>query len=343
MKLTKRKDGRYCKAVKINGVYKYFYSNENTERKAERDIKNQMAKYNHKERGKYEFTKVAGDWERLKREEIDSVTWIKYHRASYNQVVEYFKNSFIDDITPGDVQRFFLYLKSLNYARKTVKARKSVLQMIFNHAFLKGQIDNNFINIIELPKGLTVTKRKVPTDSEIEIITKNYDGDDFLYYFMAYTGLRISEACALTDKDFDYENKLINIDKKVIWENNKPILVQQTKTFAGTRKTILLDVLAEKMPKFKGYLFGDDNGKNLITKKHLQSKVEGYQKRHGISCTPHQLRHAYVTLAVEAGLDIKEVQHIAGHADIHTTMNIYAEFRPKHYKAIAEKLNAVDY
>lgn len=80
----------------------------------------------------------------------------------------------------------------------------------------------------------------------------------------------------------------------------------------------LLNAVAEKMPKFKGYLFSRDGGKTPLTKSQLSHMIERYQKRHNISATPHQLRHAFATFAVEAELNIKETQYILGHSDIHT-------------------------
>lgn len=39
--------------------------------------------------------------------------------------------------------------------------------------------------------------------------------------------------------------------------------------------------------------------------------------------TPHQLRHTYISRLIEAGLDVKKVQYLAGHDDICMTLNIY--------------------
>ena len=38
----------------------------------------------------------------------------------------------------------------------------------------------------------------------------------------------------------------------------------------------------------------------------------------------HGLRHTYITLSVQAGMDIKTLQAQVGHDDIQTTLNIYA-------------------
>lgn len=45
MALTRRNDGRWCKTKTINGKKMYFYSTEPTEKKAVRDIENQMIEY----------------------------------------------------------------------------------------------------------------------------------------------------------------------------------------------------------------------------------------------------------------------------------------------------------
>ena len=43
--MKKRKDGRYIKTVKINGVRRFFYSAAPTERQAEKDIARQLLEF----------------------------------------------------------------------------------------------------------------------------------------------------------------------------------------------------------------------------------------------------------------------------------------------------------
>ena len=40
---------------------------------------------------------------------------------------------------------------------------------------------------------------------------------------------------------------------------------------------------------------------------------------------PHSLRHTFTTRLVEAGVNIKVVQNVLGHADFSTTMDIYTD------------------
>ena len=59
--------------------------------------------------------------------------------------------------------------------------------------------------------------------------------------------------------------------------------------------------------------------------------------------TPHQLRHAYATLLFEAGIPEKTAQSLLGHAQISTTMDVYAELREKKLMEAAQALNAADF
>ena len=61
--MKRRKDGRYQKSKTINGKRIVFYSSEPTERKAIRDIENQMLAYSQKEELGKTFGEVADEWE----------------------------------------------------------------------------------------------------------------------------------------------------------------------------------------------------------------------------------------------------------------------------------------
>lgn len=70
-------------------------------------------------------------------------------------------------------------------------------------------------------------------------------------------------------------------------------------------------------------------------------KYEQYDPRHNLRplITPHALRHNYVTLCWEHGLDPYETMKLVGHASITTTMNIYTHLSEAQMAKTAAKLD----
>ena len=52
----------------------------------------------------------------------------------------------------------------------------------------------------------------------------------------------------------------------------------------------------------------------------------------------HALRHTFATRALEAGMDIKVLSSILGHAQASTTLNFYAHALPDHKKESMDKM-----
>jgi integrase len=56
---------------------------------------------------------------------------------------------------------------------------------------------------------------------------------------------------------------------------------------------------------------------------------------------PHLLRHTYITQLFEAGLDIKQVQYLAGHSTPAMTLKVYTHYRRKQREQeTADQVNA---
>jgi integrase len=215
--------------------------------------------------------------------------------------------------------------------------------MIFKYAVMNGIVDNNPTQIITLPSNLPKKQRKLPTDEELKLINQNYNGIDFLPYFLLNTGLRKSEALALNYEDIDFEKKIIKVYKHLIHDGNSPIIEYKTKTINSERNVILLDRLANIIPKKNhGPLFANDKG-NYLSKKEFETQWKNWQKKHNTKITAHQLRHGFATMLFEAGIDLKDAQELMGHSDIKTTHTIYTHIRNQRKEQTAAKLNAYNF
>lgn len=102
------------------------------------------------------------------------------------------------------------------------------------------------------------------------------------------------------------------------------------------------DILFDELPKLKPnqYLFSDDGGENLFTKKRYETSLKQYKEEAGLTITPHQLRHGYATLLYDAGMEAKDAQALLGHSTIAMTLDIYTHITNSRRAKSASKLNA---
>ena len=344
MKLTKRKDGRYCTSRTINGERVFFYSSERTEKKAEKDIENQMLAYTEKKEEGKSFRTIAENWDSEYRKRISDINYRKNTKAAYKRILDYFSPyGAIDTITLVDINLFLSRLISQGFYKKTIACHKSVLGMIFQFAVLHGFLHSNPMSDIRLPNNLPRSERQMPTTDDIRVIDSHYEGFDLLPYFLLYTGLRKSEALALSYKDIDFKRKIITVNKHLIHDGNKPIIEDRTKTVNSRRTVVLLDRLADKLPHNRiGLVFCNDDG-SPFTSKQYDSQWSNYQKKYGVNITAHQLRHAYATMLFEAGVDLKDAQDLMGHSDINLTRQIYTHIRDERKLETTNKLNAFNF
>lgn len=335
--MKKRADGRYCKQIRINGKIKSFYG------KSEREINRKILAYQDtKEKGEI-FKTVAEEWLDEYLLNTPYTTFKKCGKSAYLSLLQEFGNERIKNITSHDVDIFLKRLASKDYAQKTVATYKSIFNQIFKFAIVNGYANINPVTSVSLPKNLKKSIRKMPDTKEIEIVNTLHKGFGFLAYFLLYTGLRISEALALNYEDIDRENKIINVNKKIVHDGNNPILINETKTESGTRTVILLDRVAKYLPNKKhGIIFCNEH-EDYLTKKQLACRWDKMRKENNLTLTAHQLRHAYATMLFEAVIEAKDAQELMGHKDIKLTQDIYTHIRQERKSETAEKLNSFSF
>ncbi|MBE6817899.1 MAG: site-specific integrase [Ruminococcaceae bacterium] len=289
------------------------------------------------------FKSVAREWWAQHETEVAIYTADCY-RKPLKDVEEYFGDCMLDEIQPLDIQRFLTGMAKQKYAKQTIKLRRIVLNMVYDYAILNGITQINPVTTVKVPKGAKTTRRELPKDEEIKIALASVSAPFGLYpVFLYYTGVRKEEALAIEiDKDIDFKNDLIIINKAVIFENNRPILKDGSKSEAGIRTVPLLRPLKDilQKQKRKGLLFPNEKGE-YMSKSQFDQAYKDYRKATGITATGHQFRHAFATLCYDAGLDEKDMADIVGHADAETTKRIYVHIKEQRRKSFTDKLNSV--
>ncbi|WP_057829710.1 site-specific integrase [Liquorilactobacillus cacaonum] len=183
-------------------------------------------------------------------------------------------------------------------------------------AIIKGKTPRpkkqKFLNQFEVHKLLT--------DLDLST-TLNWD---WMILLIAKTGMRFSEALALTPADFDFLHQSLTVNKTWDYKNDTGFL--PTKNLSSNRKiqidwqtviqfTELIKGLPENEPIFvKGKIWNSTPNK----------KLEKHCKNVDIPViTIHGLRHTHASLLLFAGVSIASVARRLGHASMTTTQKTY--------------------
>ena len=147
---------------------------------------------------------------------------------------------------------------------------------------------------------------------------------DWLILLIAKTGMRFSEALALTPKDFDFSHQLLSVSKTWNYKGSGGFL--PTKNQSSVRK-IPLDW--QTVMQFAGLIKNLPEDKPIfVTKNVYNSTINDilgrYCKQAGIPVISiHGLRHTHASLLLFAGVSIASVARRLGHSNITTTQKTY--------------------
>lgn len=334
---TSRADGRLVKSITDprTGRRVYFYG------KTEREIFKKILEYQEKNDGNNKtFKQVSDEWWDEAQDKLAFQTLVGYKTAK-KRADGYFANALIKNIKPKDINQFLKTLARQQYAFKTLNNQKLICSLIFKHAVFENYIEYNPCTTVEIPHNTGKMQRSAAKTDEENIVKNSHDIWLFPYIALM-TGMRKGEILALKWKDIDFENNIINVSKSVYHEYGRP-KIKEPKTKAGIRTVPLLPkakaVLNEYRTNPDEYIISD-NGKTPLTSRRYQTLMRKYQEATGVTCTAHQLRHSFATIAFECGIPVKSVQEVLGHRQLSTTMDIYTDFRKKsfnEFSALMEK------
>ena len=147
---------------------------------------------------------------------------------------------------------------------------------------------------------------------------------DWLILIIAKTGMRFSEALALTPKDFDFSHQSLIVDKT--WDYKGVGGFLPTKNRSSVRK-IQLDW--QTIIKFSELIKGLPEDKPIfvngrVFNSTINGVLERYCKKLGIPVISiHGLRHTHASLLLFAGVSIASVARRLGHASMTTTQKTY--------------------
>ena len=241
----------------------------------------------------------------------------------------------IPDVRMSEMTRI-TYQKLLNdYA----KEHERQTTMDFHHQLKGAILDAVDEGLIErdptrkvIIKGKTPREKKIKYLNQFELHTLLVNLDlgaevnwDWFILLVAKTGMRFSEALALTPKDFDFPHQSLSISKTWDYKGDGGFL--PTKNKSSVRKiqidwqtVVQFSELAKGLPEDKPIFVKKDKVYNST----VNDILERHCKKAGIPVISiHGLRHTHASLLLFAGVSIGSVARRLGHASMNTTEKTY--------------------
>ena len=220
---------------------------------------------------------------------------------------------------------------AINHERQTTMDFHHQLKGAILDAVDEGLIDRDPTRKAII-KGKTPSKnKKIKYLNQFElhtlISTLNLSSEiswDWFILLVAKTGLRFSEALALTPKDFDFAHQSISVNKT--WNYKDEGGFMPTKNKSSVRK---VQIDWQMVIQFSELIKGlSDDEPIFIKDKVYNSTVNDILSRHCKRAnipviSVHGLRHTHASILLFAGVSIASVARRLGHSSMNTTQKTY--------------------
>ena len=225
----------------------------------------------------------------------------------------------LKELTPEKLDEFLTLTAGLeDYSPTSIARHFSSLRGFLKYMQSQGEYDFSTESMLERPKlghylPEYLTREEVDSVFESAAKGKNALRDTALIELMYSAGLRISEALGIKLSQLDLDNewltpigkgnkqRLVPLGSKAK-ENLKNWIELGRPLTHPTTDNIILNARGKPMSRMGAWKIVQQHTM------HLTKQV-----------SPHTFRHSFATHCLEAGMDLRVLQELLGHADISTT------------------------
>lgn len=294
-----------------------------------------------------------------KRRTIADTTYSGYFYRG-NRIIDFFDEIKVRSVSKVNVEQFMDHLiTDCESQERTVKDIKTLLSGIMDQAVRDGLIAINPVKEATMNKTLILKHAKVKNDDddffsfkEAQLFLTIAESHELyeLFFVTLFFGLRREEVLGLRWSCVDFDAKEFRVNHTVT-KGMTVNRVNSTKTATSARTYPLTEEQVKMFKHLKAKetenrdLFGSAYHDNDYIFKHEDGSLyypDYPTKAFGklIKAHPelpqgitfHGLRKSCVSILVHEGYDVKRIQKWVGHADIDTTLKIYAKVKDKEAK-----------
>ena len=282
---------------------------------------------------------------------------LDYENSIYRHIIPALGKILLVELTVNDLQQFYAQMKKSGRLIRTqiygeglsdrmVRACHTRCLTALNRAIADGLIRVNPATDCKLPSQ-TTKDMNILTREEMQrfLIQTKEEGYYELFLLELATGLRRGEVLALQWDDLNFNTGELRIQRQV-YRANGELVVSAPKTKAALCTIVLPPALLSVLEEYhqqvdSRWMFPSPAKKDspldpATVRKRLQTILEH------AGCKRvrfHDLRHLFVTTALENGMDVKTLSVITGHVSAKTTLNVYTHVTDTMRQTAAAKID----
>lgn len=313
------------------------------------------------------FSDYLIQWLENTKHSIELSTYHSYRQAVCNSISPYFAERKIklSELKPIHIQRFYNSKLDEGLTGNTVLHLHSNIHKALEYAVKTERLSRNPANNLDLPKREKHIANYYSVE-ELNIILDKAKGTpiETVVNLAAWFGLRRGEIIGLRWDCIDFESKTLSVvgvmrDKSEQGKGRQLYYVPHTKTLSSIRSFPMSDEAVnylstlkceqnERKARYKHYnhKWADfvcvrPSG-DIIPLEFVSRAFPALCEKSGLRRLKlHELRHTNISVLLEAGASMKELQEWAGHSTYGTTANIYAHIQTKSKVKLTEMLNSI--
>jgi len=276
---------------------------------------------------------------------------VEGYRYAALHIRKAFATTPLDRLTAQKVQKWEASMLSTGKSVETVTKTHRLLKAALAYAVEVDDITKNPVAAVKPPKmparhpnALDAATRK----RLMESLDMMGDSPVTMAAWIAMCGgLREGEICGLRWDDVDMRDGTMWV-RRAIAHTKAGMYVKEPKS-GHARDVPITDTLMRHLKAWHEYstsIYVIGKGKDYHNPAMLGkewrtiSRALNLVGTEGRTCTFHDLRHTFATAAIAAGVDVKTVSSILGHANAAMTLNVYASADPDAKRRAASVIDA---
>lgn len=284
---------------------------------------------------------VYNEWVPQKQRQVKQSTIRAYQLHWRTHIAPKWGDMEVSAITKREVRPWVYGKMDSGLAKHTVHDIVACLRLLLKYAReeLEIEVPSMDWNIVWPTKNV-IGDNKVETYSpeivrKVLVATCENPKPRAVALMIAFSsGMRIGEVCGLRWEDVNLEKKVFQVRRSVnrIYSVDScltELIIGTTKTASGVRDIPIVKDAIPLLKKWKAFYAPSHYVASCDEKPCEPRSFRDWSKKYmeSLGITKilkfHAIRHTFATMLVEAGIDIKSVSAIMGHADISTTLSLY--------------------